>query len=43
MSDVSTTANKISAGIKVTVVGGVVNILLAIIKMVIGIMGNSRA
>jgi len=35
--------NKMSAGIKVTVVGGVVNILLAIIKMVVGIMGNSRA
>ena len=32
-----------SAGIRVTVVGAIVNILLAIIKFIFGILGNSRA
>ena len=35
--------NNLSAGIKVTIVGAIVNILLAILKFVIGIIGNSRA
>ncbi|MCP4582952.1 MAG: cation transporter [candidate division Zixibacteria bacterium] len=33
----------VSAGIQVTVVGAIVNILLAIIKFIFGILGNSRA
>lgn len=32
-----------SAGIRVTVVGAIINIILAVVKMAIGIIGNSRA
>ena len=37
------TRKNIPAGIRVTVVGAIVNILLAVIKFVFGILGNSRA